>query len=310
MSVAFDKLIQELSAARPSLSLLENEPMSRHTSFRIGGPARLLALPRGEEELAWLCRELAGHGVRPILLGNGTNVLFPDESLQCVVVKTVPGVGELRVEGTRLTVGAGVTLAQAATAAQAAGLAGMEFAHGIPGSVGGGVMMNAGAYGGELKDITEETEYLDEELVKRSLRGAEHGFSYRRSFFSDHGGVILRTVFSLAPGEPGAIAAKMRELADRRRASQPLDMPSAGSTFKRPAMGYAAALIDQSGLRGFQIGGARVSEKHAGFVVNAGGATCGDVLRLMDHVRQVVLTGTGVELEPEVRIIRGEGDWK
>ena len=308
MSVAFDKLIRELAAARPSLSLRENEPMSRHTSFRIGGPVRLLALPQGTEELAWLCRALAGYGVRPILLGNGTNVLFPDEGLERVVVKTVPGVGELRVDGTRLTVGAGVTLAQAASAAQAAGLAGMEFAHGIPGSVGGGVVMNAGAYGGELKDIAVETEYLDGDLVTRSLLGSEHEFSYRRSFFSSHPGIVLRTVFSLSPGDPGAIASKMRELADKRRASQPLDMPSAGSTFKRPANGYAAALIDQAGLRGFQIGGARVSEKHAGFVVNAGGATCGDVLRLMEHVRSVVLADAGVELEPEVRIIGNTDD--
>ena len=300
-----DLLIRDLRAAFPSLILREDEPLAQNCSFRIGGPAPLLLLPSSAEELAELCRFLRDRGVRPFLLGNGTNLLFPDRGLDRVVVKTCQNAGAISVEGNTISAECGATLARAAAAALGAGLAGMEFAHGIPGSVGGGVVMNAGAYGGELKDVAVETLYLDEELEACTLRGEEHGFSYRHSFFSDRSCVVLRTVFSLTPGDPDAIRDRMRELIDRRRASQPLDMPSAGSTFKRPVGGYAAALIDQAGLKGFSIGGAQVSPKHAGFVVNTGDATCDDVLRLMEHIRNTVFNASGIELEPEVRIIRG-----
>ena len=299
------KLIHDIRQVFPELVLREEEPLSRHTSFRIGGPAALLLLPGSAEELSALCRFLAGKGVKPLLIGNGTNLLFPDEGIGRVVIKTSPAVGRLRVEGGRITAEAGATLAHTAAEALNAGLTGLEFAHGIPGSVGGGVVMNAGAYGGELKDVVTETEYLDENLETRVLRGTEHDFSYRHSFFSSREGVVLRTVFALTPGDPEAIAARMRELSEKRRASQPLDLPSAGSTFKRPAGGFAAALIDEAGLKGFTVGGAQVSPKHAGFVVNIGGATCADVLRLIEHIQKTVLDRSGIELEPEVRIIRG-----
>ena len=301
----YSHLIADLRAAFPTLDVRENEPLARHCSFRIGGPAAVMLLPGSVDELAGLCPWLRTRGEAPLLLGNGTNMLFPDEGLDRIVVKTVPGADSVSVDGTRVIAGAGATLAHTAAEALAAGLTGLEFAHGIPGSVGGGVLMNAGAYGGELKDVVVETEYLDDAMERRVLRGAEHDFSYRHSFFSDRGGVVLRAVFSLTPGDPGAIAGRMRELADKRRSSQPLDMPSAGSTFKRPVGGYAAALIDEAGLKGFSVGGAQVSPKHAGFVVNTGGATCGDVLRLIEHIQKTVLDRSGIALEPEVRIIRG-----
>lgn len=303
--MSYTSLIRELEAAFPGMTVREEEPLSRHCSFRIGGPAPLLALPRSAEELGGLCAFFREKGERPFLLGNGTNLLFPDEGLRRPVIRTCRNVGALTVSGTRVTAECGATLAQTAAAAAEAGLTGLEFAHGIPGSVGGGVTMNAGAYGGELKDVVAETDYLDEALELRTLRGGEHAFTYRHSMFSDRGCVILRTVFALSEGEPEAVFARMRELAERRRASQPLDMPSAGSTFKRPTTGYAAAMIDEAGLKGFAVGGAQVSPKHAGFVVNTGGATCADVLRLMEHIQKTVLARFGVELEPEVRVIGG-----
>ena len=287
----------------PGLELRQEEPMADHCSFRVGGPAAVMALPRSAEELEELCVLLRRAGVRPLLIGNGTNILPPDGRLDRFVVASCPGVGQVTVEGNAVTADCGATLSAAALAAADAGLTGLEFAQGIPGSVGGGVVMNAGAYGGELKDTVTETVYLDEELLRRSVRGAEHDFAYRHSVFSGRETVILRTTFSLSPDDREAIRARMRDLAARRRASQPLDVPSAGSTFKRPVGGYASALIDQAGLKGFAVGGAMVSEKHAGFVVNAGGATCADILRLMEHIQRTVLARSGVALEPEVLIL-------
>lgn len=299
----YSTLIRDIRKALPALDLREGEPMAEHCSFKIGGPAAAMALPRSAEELEELCAHLRAAGVRPLLIGNGTNILPPDESLRRFVIATCPGVGRVEASGCDVTADCGATLAAAAMAAAEAGLTGLEFAHGIPGSVGGGVIMNAGAYGGELKDAVVQTEYLDEDLVRRTVTGPEHEFSYRHSVFSGRTVVLLRTRFVLAPGDRDAIHGKMRELAARRRASQPLEMPSAGSSFKRPVGGYASALIDQAGLRGFSIGGARVSEKHAGFVVNAGGATCADVLRLMEHIQKTVYARSGIQLEPEVLVL-------
>jgi UDP-N-acetylmuramate dehydrogenase len=287
------------------MDLREQEPLSRHCSFRIGGPAAWLALPNSEEELIQLCQLLVRKGEEPFLMGNGTNMLFPDAGLDRLVIKTCQNVGGVSVAGNVVTAQCGASLARVATAAMEAGLTGLEFAHGIPGSVGGGVVMNAGAYGGELKDVVAETTYLDEHMTVSVLRGAEHEFSYRHSYLSDHTGVVLSVKLVLTSGDRETIAGTMRALAEKRRASQPLDMPSAGSTFKRPAVGYAAALIDEAGLKGYTVGGAQVSTKHAGFVVNTGGACCEDVLRLMEHIQNTVLARSGVLLEPEVRIIRG-----
>lgn len=301
----YPALRREMQTLFPGLEIRENEPLARHCSFRIGGPAPLLLLPRSPQQIVRLYAFLAHKGVEPFLLGNGTNLLFPDAGLARPVIKTCRNIGYVTVQGNRVTAGCGATLASVATAARDAGLTGLEFAHGIPGSVGGGAVMNAGAYGGELQDVLVETEYMTEHFGWGLLRGAEHEFSYRHSVFSDRPWVVLQCVFELAPGDPAAISARMQELMEKRRASQPLDMPSAGSTFKRPVGGYAAALIDEAGLKGFTVGGAQVSPKHAGFVVNLGGATADDVLRLMDHIRTTVFARSGIELEPEVRIVKG-----
>lgn len=301
----YSALLRDIRTAFPGMDIREDELLSRHCSFRIGGPAPAILMPRSARELSALSAILREKGQKPFLLGNGTNLLFPDEGLSCLVVKTCRNVGALHIDGNRLTAECGATLASAASAARDAGLAGMEFAHGIPGSVGGGVVMNAGAYGGELKDVVTETVYLDEALCERTVRGPEHDFSYRHSFLSSRDCVVLSSTFLLAPGDPKTITARMQELMEKRRASQPLDMPSAGSTFKRPAGGYAAALIDEAGLKGYTVGGAQVSPKHAGFVINIGGASCSDVLRLIEYIQKTVLARSGIELEPEVRIIRG-----
>ena len=301
----YTSLTHDIRHALPGLEVRQDEPMREHCSFRIGGPAAALALPRSAEELEALCALLRRAGEKPLILGKGTNILPPDGRLDRFVVCACPGAGRITVSGCTVTADCGATLAQTAMAAAEAELTGLEFAHGIPGSVGGGVVMDAGAYGGELKDVAVRTEYLDDQLVRRTAEGAEQAFSYRRSLFSHSGAVVLRTAFALAPADRESILSRMRELAARRRASQPLEQPSAGSTFKRPAGGFAAALIDQAGLKGCSVGGAMVSEKHAGFVVNTGFATAADVRRLMEHIQKTVLARSGVLLEPEVLVLEG-----
>ena len=303
--MSFDLLVSRLREALPELMILENEPMSKHTSFRIGGPVRALVQPQSAAEVAAVCRLLRGAGVRPLILGNGTNLLVTDEPLNRIAVQFGERMSAIAPAGEDgLRAECGVTLARLAGEAQRLGLAGLEFAHGIPGSLGGGVSMDAGAYGGELKDVVVSTRYLDEDLQERECVGAEHDFAYRHSRFSDTDCVILESTVRLTPDDPAAIMERMMTLREKRRASQPLEMPSAGSTFKRPVGGYAAALIDQAGLKGYAIGGAQVSEKHGGFVINRGGATFDDVLRLIDHIRETVYRNSGITLETEVKIIR------
>lgn len=300
-------LRQELSQTCPSLRLLEQQSLAQYTSFRIGGPAALMALPASETELRTLLQAARRHGIRPVLLGAGTNVLAPDEGLDALVLRTREGLTELRLlENGHIEAQCGVLLSRLAQFAQAHGLAGLEFAHGIPGTIGGGVMMNAGAYGGELSRVTVRTTVMELDGSLTVYDGSRQDFGYRHSAFSGLDGVILKAEFALAPGDPAQIRAAMAALAEKRRASQPLEYPSAGSTFKRPVGGYAAALIDRAGLKGLRHGGAQVSEKHAGFVINRGGATCADVLALMEEVRQRVEADSGIRLEPEVRLL-GEG---
>lgn len=291
-----------LSNKIPGLRLLLNEPMKLHTSFRIGGPAEAMAFPSSEAELEALLLFAEENGVPLVLLGAGTNVLAPDEGIRGLVVCTKDALTDITVSGNVITAQSGVTLAKAASAAYENGLTGLEFAHGIPGTVGGGVYMNAGAYGGELSQVVTEVSAVTGGVL-RVFRGEELRFSYRESAFSGTGAVITRAVFRLSQGDAGQIKAKMQELSAKRRASQPLEYPSAGSTFKRPQGAYAAALIDAAGLKGFQIGGARVSDKHAGFVINAGGATARDVLALMEHIQKKVYDASGILLSPEVRIL-------
>ena len=292
--------LQLLRAMCPDAAFAENEPLSAHTSFRIGGPAALMAFPKNEDELAALLRAASHCGVKPRILGAGTNVLAPDEGLDGLVICTKDGLRAL--EGGRIEAMAGETLAHAAVFARGQSLTGLEFAHGIPGTVGGGVYMNAGAYGGEIAQVAEETTVLMADGTRRVLRGAEQAFAYRTSAFERMECMIVKTVFALRPGDADEIGARMRELMGKRRASQPLELPSAGSTFKRPAGAYASALIEASGLKGRGVGGAEVSRKHAGFVVNRGGATARDVLETIKLVQQTVYADSGFRLEPEVRI--------
>ncbi len=292
-----------LAELAPELEIRFGEPMKNHTSFRVGGPAAALLLPKSVSELRAAASFLRREGIKHYVMGNGTNLLFPDEGYDGAVVKTA-GVSAAEREGeTLICAECGASMASVAVLARRACLAGFEFAHGIPGSVGGGVFMNAGAYGGEMAEVVSSAVWLDKDGREHESAGAELGFAYRHSNFTE-ADLILSARIRLRPGDGEAIAARMAELSEKRRASQPLDKPSAGSAFKRPKTGYAAALIDEAGLKGFRVGGAQVSEKHAGFVINAGGATAEDIIRLMDEVRAVVLKNSGVELEPEIRIIR------
>ena len=295
-----EQLIQILREA--GIPFLQEEPLSRHTSFRIGGPAELMALPRNTGELAAVLSAARDAGVIPVLLGAGTNVLAPDAGKRGLIICTRDCLtGIRRVDDTEVFAMAGATLASVAMYACKKGLTGLEFAHGIPGTVGGGIYMNAGAYGGELRQIAEKTTVMtmDGELLE--ISGEAQGFGYRTSAFQSMNCVIVESVFRLVPGSRDEITAKMQDLASRRRASQPLDMPSAGSTFKRPVGGYAAALIEQAGLKGQGVGGAQVSVKHGGFGVNCGGATEDDVLRTIEMIQKRVYETSGISLEPEVK---------
>lgn len=298
-----ERLAQTLRTRLPELELREHEPMSRHTTFRIGGPARLMALPRDRKEAAAAVRAAAELGIRPFFLGNGSNLLVADGGYEGFIVK-LTGLDQTRVVNRRLRAESGISLARLAMAAWGRGLTGLEFAHGIPGTLGGGVAMNAGAYGGEMSQVLTAVTFLDEAGQVITLPAQECALTYRHSLFTDHPErLILEAEFELAQGVPTLIKIRMDELAQKRRAKQPLDQPSAGSTFKRPEGHFAAALIEQCGLKGLSVGGAQVSEKHAGFVVNRGGATAEDVLRLMEQVRERVLRDTGVELDPEVKLL-------
>ena len=294
-------LAQDLRRAFPGLALRENEPMKAHCSFRIGGPAEVFAEPGSEEELCALWRYLRALGAPVTVIGNGTNLLVHDEGVRGVVVHLGERFSAISCENERIFACAGVTLSRLATEAKERGLAGLEFAHGIPGSLGGAVIMNAGAYGGEMKDVVTSVCYLNENGEIGETW--EPGFAYRSSRFSARGELVLGAYLRLTPGDPEAIHARMMELWAKRSASQPLDRPSAGSTFKRPATGYAAAMIDAAGLKGARVGGAQVSEKHAGFVINTGGATFADVTALMALIQETVEKQFGVLLEPEVRIL-------
>ncbi|MBO4831688.1 MAG: UDP-N-acetylmuramate dehydrogenase [Oscillospiraceae bacterium] len=301
----YGPLISDIRRSVSGVRVLEGVHMSEHTSFRIGGEAPVMFVPEEPEALAELCSALNDRGVRPFITGNGTNLLIEDGDLGFPVVKTVSGNDIARISGdAEVTAPAGMLLSRLAVFAQQNGLTGLEFAHGIPGTLGGAVSMDAGAYGGEMKDVVTSTLAFSPERGVYEIRGEEHDFSYRHSVFSDTDSVILSSAIRLEPGNASAVKARMDELAEKRRASQPLDMPSAGSTFKRPKGGYAAAMIDGAGLKGCSVGGAQVSTKHAGFIVNTGGATFDDVIRLIEIVQERVLREYGAELEPEVKIIR------
>ena len=294
---------QKLSAFCGEIELRFNESMAKHTSFRIGGNAEAMAFPKTAEELSTLLKLSSLLDSKPAILGAGTNVLAPDEGISGLVICLKDALsGMERLDDTRIRVMAGVTMARAAVYAAGLGLSGMEFAHGIPGTVGGGVYMNAGAYGGELSGIIESVEVMDDAGNVRRYSCGEMDFSYRHSRLEEDGGIVISADFGLSSKPEEEIRAHMKELQGKRTASQPLDLPSAGSAFKRPVGGYAAALIDQAGLKGYRVGGAAISTKHAGFAVNLCGATAEDVKALLAQVADKVYDNSGIRLEPEVRI--------
>lgn len=280
-------------------------PMAKYTSFKIGGPAKLLLTPTSTAALIEALRLLNKEQEPFILLGNGSNVLISDEGLDSVVVLT-SSVKEISVQGEHITASCGVLLSELANVAAKNSLAGLAFASGIPGSLGGAVFMNAGAYGGEMAHVIESVTYLDETGEVKTLSAEQCAFGYRDSVFKHaKGATVLEVTLRLQQGCEADIRSEMRELNMRRKEKQPLNFPSAGSTFKRPEGHFAGALIEASGLKGCQIGGAMVSEKHAGFVINAGGATCKDVCDLVRHVRSVVFEKHGVLMEPEILLLPG-----
>ena len=275
---------------RTELDIKENFPLSSITTFRCGGPADRLVTVNSREEL----KEALGLP-RPMILGNGSNVLFSDAGYRGTIIKFGPQLSRIEIDGTRVRAGAGALLAQAAKAACAHGLTGFEFATGIPGSVGGGVYMNAGAYDGSISDVLVKVRSIPQ------LRS--YGLSYRHSNFMEKGAIILEAEFGLKPGVQAEIDAKVADLTQKRTSKQPLSYPSAGSFFKRPEGYFAGKLIQDAGLKGRSVGGAQVSELHAGFIINTGGAKSSDIIELMHIVQQEVLDRFGVQLEPEVRII-------
>jgi UDP-N-acetylmuramate dehydrogenase len=294
---------KKLITLLPNLEIKFSEPMAKHTSFRIGGPVEAMAFPKNKEELSKLLKTSALLDCKPVILGAGTNILAPDAGIGGLVIclkDCLDGMEQL--DDTHIRVAAGVTMTRAAVFAANLGLGGMEFAHGIPGTVGGGVYMNAGAYGGEICQICESVEVMSMDGELATLTAEQMQFSYRHSLLEEKDLIVISTVFRLMPKPTEEIRSIMADLMNRRKTSQPLDMPSAGSAFKRPVGGYAAALIDQTGLKGYRVGDAGVSEKHAGFVVNLGSATAEEVKTLLKQVSDKVFDTTGIRLEPEVRI--------
>lgn len=283
--------------------ILEQEPMAKHTTFGVGGPADWYLIPESYDSFLFAIRQAREWKLPYVILGNGSNILVRDEGIRGIVISTEK-LNQIEIRGKRMMVGCGAKLSQVAAVAQKNGLRGMEFAAGIPGTVGGAIVMNAGAYGGEMADIVEETVYLD--VIDRmiSVKGEEHEFGYRTSFFKkEPSRVVVSSIIKLELGDPQRIRQDIEELAEKRREKQPLDLKSAGSTFKRPEGHFAGQLIEQAGLKGFTIGGAQVSEKHAGFVVNLGNATAQDILDVMETVKKRVYETSGVELEPEVKVL-------
>lgn len=300
-----EALKREMDCPADQMILYTDEPMSRHTSFRIGGPADLLVSPKSERAVCSVVRAAKKAGLPLTVLGNGSNVLVSDDGIRGVVLCLGTEYGAVNVEGTRITAQTGALLSVLASEAYHAGLTGLEFAGGIPGSLGGALFMNAGAYDGQTANVVVSSRYYDTKIdAIGTLSDEEHAFAYRTSIFKSHPEwIALSAVLQLQEGDPAEIRAKMDDFAQRRRDKQPLNYPSAGSTFKRPAGYFAGKLIQDAGLMGYSIGGAQVSEKHAGFVINKGNATCADVLALIEHVQNEVQSQFGVELEPEVRML-------
>lgn len=283
--------------------VLFDEPMSQHTTFRIGGPADVFVMPENYEQIREVLRLCKEEKLPFFVLGNGSNLLVSDSGYRGVIIQMDRNMEEIRLDGEEIHACAGALLSSVAVAARSASLTGFEFAGGIPGTIGGAAVMNAGAYGGELKDVLKEVTVMTREGEILTIPADKLEMGYRTSIIKTAGYLVLEAVISLKKGDEEKIRAVMKELSERRTEKQPLDYPSAGSTFKRPEGYFAGKLIMDSGLRGYRVGGAQVSEKHCGFVINAGGATAEDVRSLMDHVIRVVREKYGVTLEPEVKFL-------
>ena len=291
-----------IAEALPQMILMSEEPMSRHTTFRIGGPAELFAVP-GSEELPILLKLAEREQIPVTVIGNGSNLLVGDGGIRGLVIEVGSGMDEIRVTGDRLVAGAGALLSKAAQTAVAAGLGGMEFAAGIPGNLGGAVVMNAGAYGGEMKDILERVTVLDVRGQEHVLELEDLELGYRHSCIPEKKYIVTEAVLKLAVKPKEEIRSRMAELREQRVSKQPLEFPSAGSTFKRPEGYFAGKLIMDAGLSGYRVGDAQVSEKHCGFVINRGKASAAEVCQLMQDVQNKVEESFGVKLEPEVKMI-------
>ena len=291
------------------VEILVAEPMKNHTTFRIGGPADALALPKTPEEVAEVVRFCHEHAQPYYVLGNGSNLLVSDEGYRGIVLQLYRNFNDIQVNGEMITVQSGAMLAAVARTAYQNGLTGLEFASGIPGTIGGAVVMNAGAYGGEMKHVLREVTVLTKEGEVLAIPAKALELGYRTSVIPKNGWIVLGAVLQLKKGDPEQILARMEELKEQRITKQPLDLPSAGSTFKRPEGYFAGKLIMDAGLRGFTVGGAQVSEKHCGFVVNRGNATAADVWELICEVKRRVKERTGVELEPEVKLLGDFPQW-
>lgn len=297
------KIIERFSNLLGNEKVRINEPMNRHTTFRIGGPADYFLLPSSSEEVKGILEICKEESLQYFILGNGSNLLVSDEGYRGVIIQLYRNYGGLTVEGTEIRAGAGVLLSQIAATARNESLTGFEFAGGIPGTLGGAVVMNAGAYGGELKDVLKEAVVMDREGNIFTVPVEKLAMGYRTSLVKTAGYLVLEAVIFLKKGSQEEIRDTMKDLADRRISKQPLEYPSAGSTFKRPEGYFAGKLIMDAGLRGYQVGDAQVSEKHCGFVINKGNATAADVLTLIENVREKVQEQFGVTLEPEVKFL-------
>ena len=313
----------------PNIEILVAEPMKNHTSFRIGGCVQAVISPKETQEVITLCQILQEYNIKPLIIGNGTNLLVDDCALDLIVIKTTYLNEMTKLSDNKIIAGSGTLLSKLAVFACENDMTGLEFAHGIPGTLGGAVTMNAGAYGGEMKDVIRVTTAYCPKNGIYTIKDSEHDFSHRKSRFSElepnsvktrdpysphrawalcqrFNEVIISSEVELSKGSKEEIKSLMGEFSKKRRESQPLDIPSAGSVFKRPKEGYAAAMIEQAGLKGYTVGEAQVSEKHSGFIVNMGSAKFSDVIAVMEHVKETVFAQFGVELEPEIKIIRGE----
>lgn len=301
-----DQVVKAIEEIIGSDNVRVNEQMKNHTSFKVGGPADILAIPQSADQLQKLYKFCVTSGIDVFVMGNGSNLIVRDKGLRGIVIKITDKIGSCRVNGEEMEAEAGILLSRLSKIALQNNLTGLEFASGIPGTLGGAVTMNAGAYGSTMSDVVIKTEYLDKNGDTQILEGGEHNFGYRRSIIQLNKGIVVKSLIKLKKGIPEEIKSRMDELNKKRKEAQPLEYPSAGSIFKRPEGHFAGKLIQDCGLKGYSIGGAEVSGKHCGFIINKGGATAKDIINLIEYIQQTVFEKFNVQLETEVKIIGEE----